>query len=121
MAGYCDIGIDKTTNDIFAIDGKVAFVDSNDEVVQRVRTRLRRILGEWFLQVTAGIPYFNGEMLGGKNKQYVMLVIKGEILDTIGVQDINAMSLSYNSETRKVTIDVVITVNAITYSISEEI
>ena len=121
MAGYIDIGISPITNDLFGVEGKVGFVNGNDEIVQRVRTRLRRILGEWFLQVTAGIPYFNGEMLGGKNKQYVMLIIKREILNTVGVQDITSMSMSYNSDTRKTTVDVAIIVNAMPYSITEEI
>ena len=121
MAGYVDIGINPITNDLFSEDGKVGFVDANDEVVQRVKTRLRRILGEWFLQTTAGIPYFNGDMLGGKNRQYVLLVIKAEILNTIGVQDILALGITYNSETRKATVDVTIVVNAVSYSITEEI
>ena len=121
MAGYIDIGINSITNDIMSKNGLVGFVDLNDEVVQRVRTRLRRVLGEWFLQITAGLPYFNGEMLGGKNKQYVMLVIKAEILNTDGVQDIKSISLEYNSDTRKITITADITVNATSYSITEDI
>ena len=121
MSGYTDIGIDPITNDSMHADGKVVFVNGNEEVVQRVKTRLRRIAGEWFLQTTAGIPYFDGEMLGGKNSQYVLMVIKAEIMNTIGVQDVTSISIDYNNQTRKATVTATIVVNAVPYSITEEI
>ena len=121
MSGYSDIGINPATNDLFADGGKVAFVNGNTEVVQRVKTRLRRSLGEWFLQTTAGIPYFNGDMLGGKNTQYVLMIIKAEIIETIGVQDVTSISIDYNNDTRKATVTAKIIVNAMTYEIMEEI
>lgn len=116
-----DIGIDPITNDIMSIDGKVGIVNGSDEVVQRVKTRLRRILGEWFLNINAGIPYFNGDMLGGKNTQYVLMIINAEILKTDGVQEVTDISISYNKDTRKATVFAKITVNSKPYSIMEEI
>lgn len=116
-----DIGINSSTNDILSIDGKVGILDDADEVIQRVRTRLRRVLGEWFLQINAGLPYFNGDMLGGKNTQYVMMVVKAEILNTTGVQDVTSISIDYNNTTRKATVTATIVIRAIPYSITEEL
>lgn len=116
-----DIGIDSTKNDILSVEGKVGIVQDAEEVIQRVKTRLRRVLGEWFLQVNAGLPYFNGDMLGGKNTQYVIMVVKAEIINTEGVQDVTSISIEYNNKTRKATVTARIVVNAKPYSITEEI
>ena len=116
-----DIGIDPITNDIMSVDGKVGIVKDVDEVVQRVRTRLRRVLGEWFLDINAGIPYFNGEMLGGKDTKYILMIIKSEILNTVGVQEVTSIQINYNNSTRKATVAAKIIVNSIPYSITEEI
>lgn len=121
MSKYLDIGINQATNDIMSKNGKVGIVVSNDEVLQRVKTRLRRILGEWFLQVNAGLPYFDGNMLGGKNTQYVLMIIKAEILETTGVQDVTSITIDYNNATRKATVTAKIVISSETYSIMEEI
>lgn len=116
-----DIGIDSTKNDILSVGGKVGIVQDAEEVLQRVKTRLRRVLGEWFLQVNAGLPYFGGDMLGGKNTQYVMMVIKAEIINTTGVQDVTSINIEYKNSTRKATVTAKVVVNAIPYSITEEL
>lgn len=116
-----DIGIDPITNDIMSIDGKVGIVKGSDEVVQRVKTRLRRVLGEWFLDISAGLPYFNGDMLGGKDTKYVLMIVKAEILDTEGVQEVTSISINYNHDTRKANVAAKIIVNSIPYTITEEI
>lgn len=116
-----DIAIDPLTNDIASEDGLVKITSSENEVIQRVRTRLRRVAGEWFLQTTAGVPYFNGEMLGGKNAQYIIMVIRAEIAETQGVTEIKTIGIDYNKDTRKTSIFATIIVSQEQFMITEEI
>lgn len=60
----------------------------DDEVVQRIRTRLFRERGEWFLN-TAGMPWYqDGKGILGatlRDKSTVDLLIRKRILETEGV------------------------------------
>ena len=121
MSGFVDLPIDPKTNDLVYKDGKIVWVKGNDEIVQRVRTRLRRVFGEWFLYYTAGIPYFNGMMLGSNNPDYVRLVLRNEILETKGVTSCDEINIVTDSASKKTYVFARITVNAETYTINEEI
>lgn len=121
MSGYIDIGIDPATDDIAYENGKIKWVKGDDEVVQRVKTRLRRIYGEWFIYYTAGIPYFNGRMLGSNDYDYAQLIIKNEILNTKGVTECSTLNLIIDPQTHKVSLYAEIRINANVYKINEEL
>lgn len=121
MSGYIDIGLDKDTGDIAYENGKLKWVTGDDEVMQRVKIRLRRIFGEWFLYYTAGIPYFNGRMLGSNDYDYVKLTIRNEIINTRGVTGVNTINLLIDTATKKVSVYAEINVNANIYKLNEEL
>ena len=121
MSGYVDIAINPVTNDIAYSDGKAEYVINADEVIQRVRTCLSRIAGEWFLDITAGVPYFNGQMLGGKDLEYVKLVLRKEILQITGVGEILALNAYINTQTKHLSVYIEITIDKQVYSLTEEI
>ena len=121
MSGFVDFPIDAGTNDIAYENGKIKWVKGDDEIVQRVRTRLRRLYGEWFLFYTAGIPYSNGQMLGSKDYDYAKLTIQSEILSTLGVTSVEAINLIADANTKKVSVYVEIKVNSNIYQINEEL
>lgn len=121
MSGYVDIGLNPETNDIAYENGKMIWATGDDEVVQRVKTRLRRIYGEWFLYYTAGIPYFNGRMLGAHDYDYVKLTLRNEIINTKGVTGCNTMNLIIDGQTHKVSVYAEITINAKIYKLNEEL
>lgn len=121
MSGYIDIGLDKDTGDIAYENGKLKWITGDDEVMQRVKIRLRRIFGEWFLYYTAGIPYFNGRMLGSNDYDYVQLVLKSEIINTEGVGGVNTMNLLIDNTTKKVSVYAEIVINTNIYKLNEEL
>lgn len=121
MAGYLDIVIDPHTNDIGYEDGKVKFCTGEDETIQRVRTCLRRIEGEWFLDTNAGLPYFGGQMLGGKDLEYVKLLIREELLLIEGVNKITEINILMDKATKATSVYVEIELNQNVYKITEEI
>lgn len=121
MAGYVDIGINLQTNDIAHADGLIGYVNLENETVQRIRTCLRRIEGEWFLDINAGLPYFGGQILGGKDLEYVKLLIREEILSIDGVTKITEINILMDKTTKHVSVYVELEINENVYKITEEI
>ena len=121
MAGYVDIGINTITNDIAHEDGLISYVNLDEETIQRIRTCLRRIAGEWFLDINAGLPYFGGQMLGGKDYEYVKLIIREAILAIDGVNKITEINLIADNKTKKVSVYVELELNENVYKITEDI
>jgi hypothetical protein len=119
MRGYVDIAM--SNDDMICENGKIKLVKKADEILQRVRTRLRRIKGEWFLNVNAGIPYYEGQILGGKDFNYVKLVISAEINNTLGVSDIQELNLITDPKTKKTSIYAAIVIDESVYELTEEV
>lgn len=78
-------------------------IDSPEAVVQAVITRLRLAAGEWFLNITEGVPYLT-DILGYGNMLKYDFVIQETIKNTQGVSNVDQYASYYNSQTRKVTI-----------------
>lgn len=84
--------------------------DVPEAVGQAVETRLRLWLGEWFLDIEEGTPYFQG-VLGKKTLDEADQTIKQRILGTQGMVDIESYASSIDPETRIMT--VICTINTI--------
>lgn len=93
-------------NDLCFEDFRLKTVSSNDEIVQKVRVRLRFFKGEWFLNTEHGIPYFQ-DILGQKeiNINIIQQIFKQNILEINGITSIIEFELDYNSASRELTLD----------------
>ena len=121
MSGYIDLPINNQKNDLAYENGKIKWVKGDDEIMQRVKVRLRRIFGEWFLYYTAGIPYFNGQMLGSNDYDYTRLTLREAILSTAGVTECVTLNLINEPTTKKVSVYAEIRINANIYQLTEEL
>jgi hypothetical protein len=67
--------------------------------MQRLKLRLLRELGEWFLDTTAGLPWYQDGhgMLGAKMSQQnnVLLLIRRCVMGTEGVKAIEKLTTRY--------------------------
>lgn len=93
-----------TYGDLEFTNNSLTFVEGADEVVQRLRQRLRSFLGEWFLNTSLGIPYLQ-EILK-KNPQHgiVDAILKKHILNTPGVIKLLEYSYVVDSSARTSTL-----------------
>lgn len=74
-------------------------------VAQGVRIRLLTFLGEWFADLSIGVPYYR-DILGQKFDQgRVHSAVRGAILSTPGVREITSLSASYTRSTRILTVE----------------
>lgn len=88
-----DFAVNHATGDMTG-----GIVAGQDEIVQRVQTRLYRHLGEWFVNTSAGLPWYAGPsdlaagkliaktaILGSRDFRYADIWIRNEIAGTAGV------------------------------------
>lgn len=93
----------KTTSsgDFYFNNGRGALLSS---AAQRVSQMLKLVRGEWFLDTTAGVPYYTTAI--GQKPSAVTLAayIKKQILLTLDVLELVSYTQEIDTETRKLTI-----------------
>lgn len=93
------------SGDLDLSTGSVRLVEGIAAVAQRIRIRLRRFRGEWFLDVNAGVPYFQ-DILSRKYKQALVEgILRSEILSTPGVLSILEFALDFDGRTRTLSLN----------------
>ena len=84
-------------------NGNRARLYNSDAVAQTVKTRLLLIREEWFLDLDAGLPWFD-EMLGKYSSiDKVKSFISSQILNTDGVTEIVRLDVVVDRATREFT------------------
>jgi hypothetical protein len=104
-----DIKLNSETGDVLlsttaTITTPTFTTTTSENLAQRLKIRLQTFKGEWFLDGTIGIDYFN--QIAGKNrsKAAVDAIIQAEILKEQEVLQITAYSSVVDKTTRKITI-----------------
>lgn len=92
--------------DIYLKNGTVELATALiDVVAQELRIRLNFFLGEWFLDATQGIPYFQ-TILGQKTPiGIVSQIFKKAISTCPGVANVDSFDVSFNGVTRSMTLN----------------
>lgn len=95
--------------------------DSDEEIRQRLLQNLRFFLGEWFLDQTEGLPYFQAVFVKGTPPDIVEAAFKDRIIGTNGVESLERFEpLDLNSATRELKVDFdVKTINGTIININE--
>ncbi len=84
--------------------GRANLASQSEAVAQRVKTRLWLILGEWFMDTEAGIPYLT-EILGNRvDLGRAEATFKEAITGTEGVLELISFSVVADTTTRKLTV-----------------
>jgi len=83
----------------------VAIVTGADEVAQGIRTKLRLFLGEWFLDTTKGVPYFEEIFSGVYDHARIESVLRAQIRSQSGVTEITSFSTSFDRAGRALTVN----------------
>lgn len=93
-------------NDIFlGEDGSLAIVEEGAETVQHVRTRLQFFLGEWFLDLFAGTPWFEEILVKPADLGKVDSILRTRILQTPGVEELLSFSMDFDEVSRSLFIE----------------
>lgn len=88
-------------NDLIISNGNFKTVSEGAEVVQHVRSRLLFYRGEWFLDLTVGVPYFQTIFTKPVNLATIESELKLIIVQTDGINKLLTFSMDFDSNTRK--------------------
>ena len=83
----------------------IKLIDGINALRQKIQERLRFFLGEWQLDTSAGIPYFQSLFPKPLNPSLIISTIDREILKEPEVERVNGKSFEYDKETRKIKYD----------------
>jgi hypothetical protein len=101
-----DIQLDRSTHEVH-IDpstGDLQLVDGAARVAQQIKVTLLLFLGEWFLDTTFGVPYFEDILVKNPRWGTVNAVLRARIADVPGVGRIRRLTLDFNRPTRSLTV-----------------
>jgi hypothetical protein len=82
----------------------VILVSGAEYVKQKIASRLRFFLGEWFLDQRLGIPYFRDVLGPNPQIEVVRSIFRQVILSVQEVAAINRLDLDYNKDERTVAV-----------------
>jgi hypothetical protein len=96
---------DPVVNDIAVVNYDFMLVDGIDQIRQKIKIRLQFFLGEWFLDTSIGVPFWNEVHLKNPNKVKVDAALKATILDTPGVNSLTAYDSTFDVASRTLTVN----------------
>lgn len=94
-----DLKLNKS-GDLDITDGDFSLITDKDEfIAQSLSIRLATVKGEWYLDITQGIPYLKEILRKGVPKSFVDDVFRNAIKNTVGVNSIVKFesSIVYNT------------------------
>lgn len=91
-------------NDIFASSGKIKRVTGGPQTVQDCRSRLLSYYGEWFLDTTFGVPYFEYVFVKPADLGLTESLLKTAILETPGVVELVNFEMDFDTTNRLLTV-----------------
>ena len=82
----------------------IAVVSDGPAVAQGVLTRLRLFLGEWFLDVNEGTPWYETVLIDNPDIRVIEIELKARILEDPRVLRLLTFALDYDRSTRVITL-----------------
>lgn len=96
-----DLLLDPVTHDLVFVNGQATVTYTQSEIVaQRLKITLSTFLGEWFLDTTIGVPYFQQIFGKGRSKSAVDVIFQRIIAADPGVIEIREFSSVIDNQGR---------------------
>lgn len=95
-----DLKLVPQTNDLQFTTFDFSLVDGLEQIAQNLAIRLRFFLGEWYLNITEGVPYYEFILIKNPIQIQVESILKQEILDTKDVLELTGFTSSFDKAKR---------------------
>ena len=86
--------------DFALYEGNLVLVRDARAIAQRVENRFRFFLGEWFLDLREGVPYFQEILIKCPDVKVVRQIFLGVITTTPGMADVLDFDMQYDPTSR---------------------
>lgn len=75
-------------------------IEDKQALVQFLKQRIQLFFGEWFLDSSLGVPYYQEVLVKSPGRDAVDAVFKKVILETPGIVELQSFEFDYNNATR---------------------
>lgn len=99
-----DIALDNTTGEIELLENDLFLTSGAAGIQQHLTQRLRTFLEEWFLDFRIGVPWFQQVFRKDYDPVVVDAAIKGEIVNTQGIEELVSFNLEIVTATRQLSV-----------------
>lgn len=101
-----DLQLDRDTHEL-VIDpstGDIQLLDNARRVAQQIKVTLLLFLGEWFLDISFGVPYLESVLIKNPRMATIQAVLRARIADVPGVVRIRRLDLEFNRQARHLSV-----------------
>lgn len=95
-----------STGDLAIENDNLVMVDGAEEIRQLLIARLQTFYGEWFLDTSVGIPYFEVIFQKGINPSIIYSVFVEAITNTDGVLELEQLDILTETGSRQGQVDI---------------
>ena len=95
-----DFALDPLTNDLVFREFDFDLVDDTKQIMQNLAIRLRFVLGEWYLDITQGVPYYEEFFRKSPNQIQIESILKQEIVQTRGIEELISFEANFDKRRR---------------------
>lgn len=99
-----DLKLDSVTGDLVIENGDLVLVADADALTQTIRTELQLFQGEWFLDESAGMPYYQSILVKNPSLSAVREIFRKKILSIPGVNALLSIALQFDGATRALSV-----------------
>ncbi len=101
-----DIALDTKTHDLdLSQGGDCSWIEGAERVAQQIKVTLLAFLGEWFLDVTFGVPYFEAIMVKAPDRASLEAIFRAKIAAVPGVRLVRRLDLLIDRAARTLAVD----------------
>ena len=73
-------------------------IENEDFITQKLRIALRLFYGEWFLDITQGVTYYEDILVKNPDGARIEAVLKSTILGVIGVNELLSFDMTLSAD-----------------------
>lgn len=99
-----DIAMDINTNDMVLQNRDIFVIDNAERVAQQIVIQLRFWYGEWFLDISDGVPYLERVLVKNPNLNHIRQVFREAINKVPDVTKIYYVELEYDEVARELSV-----------------
>jgi len=101
-----DLALTLDTHDLdLSPSGDASWIEAAERIAQQVKVTLLAFLGEWFLDITFGVPYLETIMVKGPNRSDIESILRARIADVPGVSAVRRLDISIDNAARALAVD----------------
>lgn len=100
-----DLKLSTLTHDLDLSTNDAEIIDGVDAIAQNLRIRYRFFLGEWFLDVRQGIPYYERILIKNPEFADVNAILREVALTTPGVAEVDRFDSEFDGASRELRVD----------------